>query len=243
MKTVLITGASRGIGASLAKEFAKNKYNVVINYCNSQNEALKLAENLRAKYNVQLMCVKADISNEDEVKNMIDTIINKLGRIDVLINNAAISKDCYFDEKSVMDFKIVLDVNLVGTFLVSKHVGKYMLDRKCGKIINITSTNGIDTMNSYSIDYDASKAGVINLTHNLAKHYAPYINVNAIALGWVNTDSVLEMDPRIKEEEQKKILLNRFANPEEIAKIALFLASADASYINNSIIRVDGGIR
>ena len=124
---------------------------------------------------------------------------------------------------------------------MSKYFGKIMYDNKKGNIINISSTNGIDTYYEYGLDYDASKAGVINLTHNLANHYHPYIRVNTVCPGWINTPMNKNMDKEFKKDEENKILLNRFANPEEIAKVIYFISSDDASYINDSIIRVDGG--
>ena len=133
-----------------------------------------------------------------------------------------------------------LDVNLIGPFLLSRKCSKYM--PKGSSIIMISSTNGIDTYYPYSIDYDASKAGLISLMHNLSLEYSPNIRVNAIAPGWVNTDMNKELDNEYVDKECKKILLGRFAEPEEIAKVVYFLTSEDASYINNSVIRVDGGL-
>ena len=130
--------------------------------------------------------------------------------------------------------------NLIGTFLTCKYVRKIMEE---GCIINISSTNGIDTYYPYSLDYDASKAGVISLTHNFADAYAPKIRVNSVAPGWINTDMNKEMDREYKKEECEHILLNRFAEPEEIANVVFLLASESASYINNSILRVDGGVK
>lgn len=239
-KVVLVTGSSRGIGAAIIKEFALSNYDVVINYNHSEKEAILLQEEIK-KYNVGSLVIKADISNEEEVKNMVEKVIDKFGHIDVLVNNASIAIDTIFEDKTVSNFKRILDVNLIGTFLVSKYVSKYMLENKCGNIINISSTNGIDTYYPESLDYDASKAGVISITHNLAKQFAPYIRVNAVAPGWVNTDMNKDMDLSYKKNEESKILLNRFAETKEIAKVVKFLASDDASYINNSIIRVDGG--
>ena len=243
MKTVLITGAGRGIGATLALMFAQNNYNVIINYHKSKNEALTLEQKIKETFKVKTMCIKADISQEDEVIKMLKQIKNEDLKIDVLINNAAIAKDEELMNKDIQEFRDVINVNLVGTFIVSKLVAQMMLEQKSGCIINVASTNGIDTYNTYSADYDASKAGVISLTHNFAKALAPYIRVNAIAPGWTKTQSVLEMNPQIIKEEKEKILLKRFANPEEIGEVALFLASDKASYINNSIIRVDGGVK
>ena len=137
----------------------------------------------------------------------------------------------------------ILKVNLIGTFIVSKYVGKYMLANGEGNIINVSSTNGIDTVYPESLDYDASKAGVISLTKNLALQYAPNIRVNTVAPGWVTTDMNKELDYNFIKKEEEKIILNRFADPSEIAKVIVFLASSDASYINGSIIRVDGGCK
>ena len=243
MKTVLITGGARSLGATLALMFAQNNYNVIINYHKSKKEALALEQKIKETYKVKTMCIQADISQEEEVIKMLEQIKKENLKIDVLINNAVISKDEELMNKDIQEFREVINVNLVGTFIVSKLVAQMMLEQKSGCIINIASTNGIDTYNTYSADYDASKAGIISLTHNLAKALAPYIRVNAIAPGWIKTPSVLEMNPQIIKEEKEKILLKRFANPEEIGEVALFLASDKASYVNNSIIRVDGGVK
>lgn len=242
-KVVLITGASRGIGAEAAKVFASNNYNVVINYNNSPDVALKLKEEIENKYHVTALCIKCDVSNELEVKSMVGKVVDTFGHIDVLVNNAGIAIDTTFEDKTVENFRKTLDINLIGTFIVSKYVGKYMLENKSGTIINVASTNGIDTIYPESLDYDASKAGVISLTKNLALQYAPYIRVNAVAPGWVNTDMNKELDQSFIEKENEKILLNRFAQPEEIAKVIYFLATPDASYINSEVIRIDGGFK
>ena len=240
-KTVLITGASRGIGASCALEFAKNGYDVVINYLSSCESALELKKEIENKYSVKVLLIKADVSNEQEVKNMVDTTINEFGHIDCLVNNAGIAIDTIFEDKTKENFIKTLNTNLIGPFLVSKEVGKYMLEEKKGSIINISSTNGIDTIYPESIDYDASKAALISLTKNLAIQFAPYIRVNSVAPGWVNTDMNKELDSDFVKEECEKILVNRFGEASEIAKVVVFLASSDASYINSEVIRVDGG--
>lgn len=240
-KTVLVTGSSRGIGAAIIKKFASYGANVIINYINDYDSAIKLEEEIRNKYKVKSLVIKCDVSEEQDVKRMFHEIEQVFHSIDVLVNNAGIAIDTTFDDKSVENFKRILDVNLIGTFLVSKYASKYMLKEKCGKIINIASTNGIDTLYPESLDYDASKAGVISLTKNFARALAPYVNVNAIAPGWVYTD----MNKEISEEEmdayKKDILLNRIGTPEEIANVVAFLASEEAKYINSEIIRVDGG--
>lgn len=241
-KVVLITGASRGIGAAIAKVMAAKNYDVVINYLNSHERAESLKKEIEEKYNVNVLTYSADVSEEESVKNMVEEVIKKFGHIDCLVNNAGIAIDSEVESKKVSDFQTILNVNLIGTFLVSREVAKYMMNEKSGNIINISSTNGIDTYYSYSLDYDASKAGVISLTHNMATMYAPHIRVNSIAPGWVMTEMNKELDEDYIKEEEEKILLKRFAEPEEIANVVAFLASDDASYINNSIIRVDGGI-
>ncbi len=240
-KVALITGSNRGIGKSIALEFAKNGLDVIINYCHHEEEAKKVQKEISEKYNVSVMIVKCDISNEEEVEKMVNDVCDAFGGIDILVNNASICRDSLLMDKSVKDFKRILDVNLIGTYLCSKYVGRLMLDAKSGKIINIASTNAIDTYYPESCDYDASKAGVISLTHNLAREFAPYINVNCVCPGWVNTSMNKDLTLEQVEEYNKKILLGRFAEAEEIAKVVVFLASTKASYINDSIIRVDGG--
>lgn len=240
-KVVLITGASRGIGRSTAIKYAQNNYNVVINYNNSYDKARELGDYLVSTYGIEVMIVKADVSNEVEVKDMVDKVISKFGNIDVLVNNASIAIDSDFTCKDSNSFNEILNTNLVGTFLVSKEVSKYMKDNRSGVIINVSSTNGIDSMYVESLEYDASKAGVISLTHNLAEYLKPYVRVNCVCPGWVNTDMNKDLDNAYIEQENKRIMLNRFAEPEEIANVIYFLATDEAIYINNSIIKVDGG--
>ena len=231
----LVTGSSKGIGKETILKYAKEGYDVVINYNSSLDDALKVEEEAK-KYNVNTLVVKCDISNEEEVKVMTDEIKNKFGKVDILVNNAGIAIDTTFEDKTVDNFRRTLDVNLIGTFLVSKYISKIMDE---GVIINISSTNGIDTTYPESLDYDASKAGVISLTHNLATEFAPNIRVNAICPGWVNTEMNKELDEEFINKEISKIKLGRFADPKEIAD-AIFKIST-CTYINDSIIRVDGG--
>ena len=241
-KTVaLVTGSNRGIGASCIEEFAKLGVNVVINYCHHEEEAKKLEKYIKETYNVDVLTIKCDVSDSDEVENMINTIVDQFGGIDILVNNASVCRDSLLLDKNIKEFKRILDVNLIGTYLCSKFAGKVMQDAKKGKIINISSTNAIDTFYPESCDYDASKAGVISLTHNFAREFAPFINVNCICPGWVKTDMNKDLSLDQINEEKKKILIGRFAEPEEIAKVVVFLASSKANYINDSIIRVDGG--
>ena len=242
-KVALITGASRGIGRETAINMAKEGCNIIINYNNSYTEAENLKKEIEETYKVKALTIKADVSSEEEVQNMVEQSIKEFNTIDILVNNAGIAKDNIVTEKTKEEFLSVINTNLIGTFLVTKYVSKYMLEEKQGKIINITSTNAIDTYYPESIDYDASKAGIISLTRNFATYLAPYITVNAVACGWTNTDMNKELSKEQIEDEQAKILLNRFAEKEEIAKVITFLATEDANYINNTIIRVDGGVK
>ena len=173
---------------------------------------------------------------------MIEEIMKKFGHLDIVVNNAGIAIDSDFEEKKIKDFQDTLNTNLIGVFLVSKYAAKYMMEKQYGKIINVSSTNGIDTTYPYSLDYDASKAGLINLTRNLAIEFSPYINVNAIAPSWIETEMNSELPKKYLQEEKEKILLKRFAEPEEIADLVLFLASDKARYIDGEVIRIDGGI-
>lgn len=239
-KTAIITGSSRGIGASTAEYFAKNNCNVVINYLSSQNEAEQLATTLEKKYHVKTLVIKCDVSKENEVLNMLNKTKETFNTIDVLVNNAGIAIDTTLEDKTVDNFRRVLDVNLIGTFLTCKHIGTFMKEQGYGSIVNISSTNGIDSYYPYSMDYDASKAGVISLTHNFAIEYAPNIRVNCIAPGWTKTDMSADLDENYYIEECKHILLGRFAEPEEIAK-EIYHIAVESTYLNDSIIKIDGG--
>ena len=240
-KVVLVTGSNRGIGKSTIEEFAKAGLDVVINYCHHREEALEFKDYIEENYNVRCLAIKCDVANEDEVIEMINEVVDYFGSIDILVNNASVCRDSLLMDKDIDSFRRILDVNLIGTYLCSKYAAKIMLENGSGTIINVSSTNAIDTYYPGSCDYDASKAGVISLTHNLAREFAPYIRVNCVCPGWVNTDMNKELSVEQVHDEEKNILLGRFADPEEIAKVILFLASTKASYVNDSIIRVDGG--
>ena len=240
---VLVTGSSRGLGRAIILEYAKNGNDVIINYNNSEKEALELKDYVESTYNVKALVIKCDISKESEIDSMIEEIYQEFGYLDILINNASIALDQDFELKTKEDFMKTLEINLVGTYLLSKKIGLRMLERKTGNIINISSTNGLETTYPESIDYDASKAGVISLTHNLANYFGPYIRVNTICPGWINTDMNKDLDEDFIKEEIDKIILRRFAETEEIANLAYFLGTDKASYINDSIIRIDGGVK
>ena len=240
-KTVIITGSSRGIGAATAEYFAKKNFNVVINYLTGEQEANTLKEKLINEYGIKAITIKADVSKEEDCLKILEETKANFNTIDVLVNNAGIAIDTTLEDKTVENFRKILDVNLIGVFLMCKHIGTYMKDvQGFGSIVNISSTNGIDSFYSYSLDYDASKAGVISLNHNFASLYAPTVRVNCIAPGWVNTEMNKELGPEYETEESKGILLGRFANPSEIAE-TIYFVGAESTYMNDSIIKVDGG--
>ena len=235
MRNVLITGITGELGESICKLLVQNNFNVIGTY----NKNIDKKNELEHKYNIEI--IRCDLTSLDDINSLVSYVTNKYEHIDILINNAAFYYDEPLEEKTKDTFMKVLDTNLVGPFLLSREIAKYMLDNKYGKIINVASTNGIDTYYPESIDYDASKAGLINLTKNMAKYYAPYICVNAIAPGWIETKDTLNMDESFIKEEKEKILLNRFGSPYEIARSILFLCEND--YIDGEIIRIDGGKR
>ena len=240
---VLVTGSSRGLGKAIVIEYAKHGYDVIINYNNSKDKALELKDHIESNYKVKALVIGCDISKEEEIDNMIDEIYKEFGHLDILVNNASIALDQDFELKTKEDFMKTLETNLVGTYLLSKKIGLKMKEAKKGNIINISSTNGLETTYPESIDYDASKAGIISLNHNLANYFAPYIRVNTICPGWINTDMNKDLDEEFIKDETNKILLGRFAEPEEIAYLAYFLGTDKSSYINDSIIRIDGGVK
>lgn len=238
-KVVLITGGSSGIGKETVYKFAKNGYDVIFTYNKSKETSKTIEKDIKSSYNVNIYSIKCDISMENDVKSLANFVKDKTNKIDVLVNNAGIAIDNLFEEKTVEEFKKVIDTNLIGTFSVVKYLGNLINDG--GSIINISSTNAIDSYYIESIDYDASKIGIISLTHNLAKYYAPKIRVNCICPGWVDTLMNKDLSKEQKDSENKKILLNRFAKPSEIANVIYFIASDEGSYINDAIIKVDGG--
>ena len=237
-KVVLVTGSSRGIGKATIIEFAKRGYNVVINYLKSDDEAKVLKEEIESNYKIKALVVKADVSNKNEVKNMIEQIINEFGHIDVLVNNAGIVYDRSFEEITIDEFKRTLEVNVIGAFITSREVSRYM---KKVTIVNVSSTNGTKTISPECLDYNISKVGLQSLTRDLAFQLKPNIRVNAVAIGWADTDMNKDLPQDYIDDETSKIYLERFANPSEIAKTIYFLASDESSYINGEIVTIDGG--
>lgn len=239
---ILITGATSKIGEEIALKFASNN-RLILTYNKNTYKKDKLKEKLD-KIDADYVFIKCDLTEEEDINNLYEVIKEKYKKIDVLVNNAALEYTTDFNLKTKKDFLDVLNVNLIGPFLLSRLIGNLMYEQKSGKIINITSNNAIDQYDSSTLEYDTSKSGLITLTHILANHYAPYVNVNAIAPGWIKTDKVNELNDSLNgmlvKEESKKIFKNRFGEPKEVAELVYFLVSAD--YINDEVIRIDGGV-
>lgn len=240
-KVVLVTGSSKGLGRDTIKLFASKGYNVVINYNHSFKEANELAKYIDENYDVEYLLIKCDISNADEVIEMKNKILEKFNKLDILVNNAGISIDKDLDDMNIIDYKKIIDTNMLGTFNTSRILGSLMYENKAGSIINISSTDSIDTYYGYGLMYDSTKAAINSLTHNFSKIFSPYVRVNAVAPGWINTSMNEKMDEEFRKDQEDKIYIKRFAETREIANIIYFLASDESSYINNEIIRVDGG--
>ena len=240
MKTVLITGASRGIGKDLAVTFAKNNYNVVINYNKSEDQAKQLL-NALINMGCNALIYKADVSNIKDVQNMISYVIDQFKSIDILINNAGIdSKGLFIDEDNNTTQKLI-DVNLIGAINVTKNVLPHMIKKEYGKIINISSIWGI-TGGACEATYSATKAGIIGLTKALAKEYGYNgIRVNAICPGVIDTEMNNNLSYEEKLELIEQIPSKRMGKANEVSQLALFLASENADYINGQIITIDGG--
>ena len=240
-KIVLVTGAGRGIGASIAKRFASEGAEVIVNYSGNDEAAQKTVDEITA-IGGQAQKYKCSVNDSESVKVMIDEIIKKFGRFDILVNNAGITKDGLMLRMTDEDFDRVIDVNLKGTFNCTKYVSKYMLKQKSGKIINISSVVGLSG-NAGQINYSASKAGIIGITKSAAKELSSRgITVNAVAPGYVDTDMTKVLSDNIRNEILKNIPLQRMGNVEDISNCVAFLASEDASYITGQVISVDGGM-
>ena len=240
-KIVLVTGAGRGIGASIAKRFASEGAEVIVNYSGNDEAAQKTVDEMTATGG-QAQKYKCSVNDSEIVKVMIDEIIKEFGRIDILVNNAGITKDGLMLRMTDEDFDRVIDVNLKGTFNCTKYVSKYMLKQKSGKIINISSVVGLSG-NAGQVNYSASKAGIIGITKSAAKELSSRgITVNAVAPGYVDTDMTKVLSDNIRNEILKNIPLQRMGNVEDISNCVAFLASEDASYITGQVISVDGGM-
>lgn len=238
-KIVLITGGAGGIGSATAKKFAKEGYDIAINYYSSDDKAIELKNGILSECQVRAEVYKADVSDESQVSGMIDKIKNDFGRVDVLVNNAGIVYDRDFKDITIEQFKKTLSVNVIGAFIVAREIRKIMPDG--GAIINVSSTNGTKTISPECLDYNISKIGLQSLTRDLAFQFRPSIRVNAVAIGWANTNMNKDLPDDYIKTELEKIYLGRFAEPEEIANAIYFLASDEASYVNGSILTIDAG--
>ncbi|MDA3932088.1 MAG: 3-oxoacyl-[acyl-carrier-protein] reductase, partial [Tenericutes bacterium] len=236
-KTVLITGASRGIGKAIALAFAKVGANVVINYNHSKDKAEALVQEIEG-LGAKAFAIQADVSNFEQAKALIESAIDTFGQINVLINNSGITKDNLMLRMKEEDFDQVINVNLKGTWNMCKHITKHFLKNKAGSIINISSVVGL-IGNPGQSNYVASKAGIIGLTKSLAKEFGSRnITVNAIAPGFIETEMTEKLSDEIKEYYLKQIPLNRLGQPEDIADLCVFLASDKARYITGQTISV-----
>ncbi len=240
-KVALITGATRGIGKQIALTLAKEGYDIAINY-RKENEDLENTKKELAEIGVEVLAVQGDVSNYEDCERFVKQVIEKFGHIDVLVNNAGITRDSLLIRMKEEDFKQVVDTNLGGTFNVTKNVISYMMKAHSGRIINISSVVGV-AGNAGQTNYSASKAGIIGFTKSLAKEVASRnILVNAIAPGFIETDMTGVLKEEIRNEIAKNIPVKRMGSAQEVAKVVKFLASEDSSYITGQVINVDGGM-
>ncbi|MCB5560094.1 3-oxoacyl-[acyl-carrier-protein] reductase [Anaerosalibacter bizertensis] len=240
-KNALVTGGSRGIGRATAIELSKEGANVIITYNSNEEKAKEVIKEIE-KNGVKGLAIKADVSSEEDVKSMMKTIKSQFDSIDVLVNNAGVTKDNLLIRMKSEDWDKVINTNLKGVYLCTKAVVRGMMKKRHGKIVNIASVVGISG-NAGQGNYSASKAGVIGFTKSIAKELGSRgINVNGVAPGFVETDMTEVLSEDIKEQSLKLIPLERFAKPEDIANVVVFLCSEKANYITGQIINVDGGM-
>jgi 3-oxoacyl-[acyl-carrier protein] reductase len=240
-KVAFVTGATRGIGRQIAITLAENGYDIAVNY-RKENEDLETTKAEIEKLGVKCFAVQGDVSKFEDCENMVKEIITEFGNLDVLVNNAGITKDMLLMRMKPEDFESVIDVNLVGTFNVTKNVISYMMKQRSGRIINISSVVGVSG-NAGQTNYSASKAGIIGFTKSLAKEVASRnILVNAVAPGFIETQMTDVLKDEIKEEISKTIPLKRMGEAKDVANVVKFLTSEDSSYITGQVIHVDGGM-
>ena len=240
-KVAIITGGSRGIGKEIAKKFAKENYNLVINYVSEKTNTEELKKEFE-ELGAEVLFIKTNVTSYEECEKMAKDAINKFGKIDVLVNNAGVTKDSLLLRMKEEDFDTVINVNLKGTFNVTKACIPYMMKKKSGKIVNISSVVGISG-NSGQANYAASKAGIIGFTKSVAKELASRnILANCVAPGYIATDMTNGLSNAVKESINNQIPLKRVGMPEEVAKAVYFLAGKENSYITGQVINVDGGM-
>lgn len=237
----VVTGGGRGIGRAVCLELARRGYNVVVNYAHSSDAAAQTATDC-AELGVESIAVKADVSDHDEAKGLIDAAMIKYGRIDVLVNNAGITRDGLMMKMSPEDFDAVIRTNMNGAFNCMKHVSRIMLKARGGSIVNVASIVGL-TGNAGQVNYSASKAGVVAMTKSAAKELGSRgVRVNAVAPGYIETDMTKDLPQEAAVAFADQIALKRLGQPEDVAKVVAFLAGDDAGYVTGQVICVDGGI-
>lgn len=240
-KIALVTGASRGIGRAIAIELAKEGATVAINYAGNKTAAEEV-QNIITEMGGKAMIIQADVSDENSAVNMVEEVIKEFGGIDILVNNAGITRDGLFIRMKEEDWNAVINTNLTGIFNCTKVAAKYMMKKRSGKIINMSSVSGI-MGNAGQTNYAAAKAGVIGFTKSLAREMASRgITVNAVAPGFIATDMTAAMPEKAQEHVLASIPLGKMGEPKDIANAVLFLASDKASYITGQVIHVDGGM-
>lgn len=240
-KVVFVTGASRGIGKEVALKYAENGYNVVINYASDKTDVESLKKEFEEK-NVETIIEKADVTNSNQIEELVKKAIEKFGKIDVLVNNAGITKDNLLMRMSEEEFDKVIEVNLKGTYIVTKAVTKYMMKKRSGSIINLSSVVGV-AGNAGQTNYSASKAGIIGFTKSVAKELASRnILANAIAPGFIATDMTDVLSQEVKDHINAQIPLKRMGSAEEIANAVYFLGNEENTYITGQVLNIDGGM-
>ena len=240
-KVAFITGGSRGIGKEVALKFADNGYNIVINYVSDKTDTKGLEKEF-TKRGVEALIIKADVTNTEQIENLVKEVIEKFGKIDVLVNNAGVTKDNLLMRMSEEEFDKVVEVNLKGTFIVTKAVIKYMMKKRSGSTINLSSVVGV-AGNAGQANYSASKAGIIGFTKSVAKELASRnIRANAVAPGFIETDMTAVLSDSVKENIHNQIPLKRMGSAKEVANLIYFLGSDESSYITGQTINIDGGM-
>lgn len=240
-KTAIVTGGARGIGRSIALTLAAAGANIVINYTSSSKAAEEVVEEAK-KLGVSALAVKADVSKNDEIENLVKEVLNHFSSIDILVNNAGITRDNLLIRMSEEDFQEVIDINLKGAFICTKHVSKVMMKQRSGKIVNIASVVGV-MGNAGQSNYAASKAGLIGFTKSIAKELAKRnVNVNAVAPGYIETDMTASLPEKVREEFMINIPMARGGVPQDVANVVLFLSSKYSDYITGQVINIDGGM-
>ena len=240
-KIALVTGGSRGIGRAVAIELAKEGATVAINYAGNKAAAEEV-QSIITQMGGKAMIIQADVSDEKSAMQMVEEVIAQLGGIDILVNNAGITRDGLFIRMKEEDWNAVINTNLTGIFNCTKVAAKYMMTKRSGRIINMSSVSGI-MGNAGQTNYAAAKAGVIGFTKSLAREMASRgITVNAVAPGFIATDMTAAMPEKAQEHVLTSIPLGKMGKPEDIANAVLFLASDKASYITGQVIHVDGGM-